>query len=418
MINVDISNIWGAMSLPDLLKVEAELGQAHRNLLDAQGNYRVKLPGAQDPMTQRILETGRRIRENSRILVVLGLDSGCRCAQGLVELLQGADRNLTCREEELQILFGGKYLSSRRWNSLLRQLEGKDFSVCVAARKEPAVETAAALRSLRWVLERRYGTDDAQKRIYAVTGDSGTLRTMAREEGWLHFEMAEDLAGGFDAFSPAVLLTLAAAGLDVQAYLQGAGEMGEQCSLLSYENPLWLYTGTRKALVSRGKCIELLRYPEPDFRELAHWWRDMTARAEGCGNGLFPACGSFGMEESGLDRLVCRGEKNLFETLVCFDAPQQQVTIREDARNTDELNSLAGCGLEQLREDTCRRTVEAQSDEGVSVICIEAGALTEASLGALLWLFAMSSLLWAGSGEELSGGDAWEKHLSALKGNG
>ena len=106
MINVDISNIWGAMSLPDLLKVEAELGQAHRNLLDPQGKYRVKLPGAQDPLTQRILETGRRIRENSRVLVVLGLDSGCRCAQGLVELLQGADRNLTCREEELQILFG------------------------------------------------------------------------------------------------------------------------------------------------------------------------------------------------------------------------------------------------------------------------------------------------------------------------
>ena len=33
MITVDISNVWGQLSLPDLLSVEAEIAEAHKALL-------------------------------------------------------------------------------------------------------------------------------------------------------------------------------------------------------------------------------------------------------------------------------------------------------------------------------------------------------------------------------------------------
>jgi hypothetical protein len=34
MITVDISNVWGQLSLPDLLSVEAEIAEAHKALLE------------------------------------------------------------------------------------------------------------------------------------------------------------------------------------------------------------------------------------------------------------------------------------------------------------------------------------------------------------------------------------------------
>ena len=418
MINVDISNIWGAMSLPDLLQVEPLLGQAHRSLLDQEGNFLVKLPCDQDALTQRIQAAAREIREKSQVLVVLGLEGGCGCARGLVELLQGEERNILCREGDLQILFAGKHLSSRRWNALMRQLEGKAFCVCAAAQGEMAVETAAALRSLRWILERRYGTDGARERIYAVTGETGTLEAMAREEGWTLFETSGDLTGGFEAFSPVVLLTLEAAGLDAGAYLQGAREMMEQCGLLSYENPLWLYAGTCRAMFNKGMTLELLRYPEPDFRELALWRQDLEARRGS--TSLFGVCGAFGAGEAGLDRLVCGGEYPLFETLVRFETPGQQVTLAEDARNADGLNALTGKGMETIRDTVAQATLEEQADTGVGVICVDGGELSEGTLGALMWFFAMSSRLRDGLSADrdgdVPGADAWRRHMSALAG--
>ena len=37
MINVDISNIWGGISLPDLLSIEGEIAAAHMLLTERTG---------------------------------------------------------------------------------------------------------------------------------------------------------------------------------------------------------------------------------------------------------------------------------------------------------------------------------------------------------------------------------------------
>ena len=37
MIKVDISNVWGQISLPDLLAVEQEVAAAHQTLADGTG---------------------------------------------------------------------------------------------------------------------------------------------------------------------------------------------------------------------------------------------------------------------------------------------------------------------------------------------------------------------------------------------
>ena len=233
MINVDISGVWGAMSLPDLLGAEARIHGAHRKLLDETGSFRMGLPGEK---TLSAIETAaEKIRRESDILVVLGMGPECRCARGALELLQGQNRNDGRAKGDPKILFAGEDFSSHRWSGVVKSLEGKDFSLCLLPGEKESPETLVALRSLKWTLERRYGTDGAKDRIYAPEGN-GVLARMCREEGWICIDGPS--AG---VFTPGMLLVLAAAGLNVKELLNGVRELRNQCSLLSYENPLWLY---------------------------------------------------------------------------------------------------------------------------------------------------------------------------------
>ncbi len=61
----------------------------------------------------------------------------------------------------------------------------KDFSVVFISKSGTTTEPAIATRALRWMLERKYGTDGAKSRIFAITDPcKGALRQMAMEEGW------------------------------------------------------------------------------------------------------------------------------------------------------------------------------------------------------------------------------------------
>ena len=79
MIKVDISNIWGELSLTDLLSIEAEISAAHSAVMEGTGagsEYLgwLELPDrAPTAEHMRILAAGQRIRENSDVLVVVGI---------------------------------------------------------------------------------------------------------------------------------------------------------------------------------------------------------------------------------------------------------------------------------------------------------------------------------------------------------
>lgn len=389
MVEVDSSNVWGAISLPDLLGVEGNLSAAHRALLDSEGRFRAVVPEETDPEVLRILKTAEKIREENDVLVVLGAQAECLCARGVTELIPGREKNPKGKESLPEILFAGSDFSSRQWNRLMKQLEGKRFSLCVLAGREAQLETLVALRILKWTLERRYGTDGARERIFAAA--EGNFARMAREEGWCLFEKTD--RDVFGPFRPGVLLVLAAAGLDIGAFLRGGRELLAQCSLLSYDNPLWLYAGSRYALCRRGKNKELLYGFETDFRRLADWWQTMTAREDA--NGPFPV-GAV----SGGAQLPQGSREDAFVTLVSFSSPEKKVRILEDARDIDGLNALAGRTLEELQEIRRQTLTEAAADAGTGVIGICFETVKEETLGALTCFFSLSARLSAGiSGE-------------------
>lgn len=366
MIQVDISNIWGELSLRDLLGLERAVFQAHLSLGEDFSPARFTAPETLD----RLLAAAQRIREESEVLVVIGGDEG---AQGILELLQGSHRNLLREEGEPQIFFTGKDFSTRAWNELQRLIDGKDFSLCVIGGSQ---ESAIAFRNLKWRLERRYGTDEARQRIFAATANDAPLHQMAREAGWETFVIPEHA----DVLSPAGLLPLAVAGIDIRALLRGAEEAAKEFDLRSYENPVWLYTAARHLLGGKGLALELLRTGEPDFSRLGSWWQQLFAGVRG----LFPACVGFtGMQPGG----------RFLETIVRFDPPEQKAALCAAVKDLDGLNHLSGSTLDQIEESAFQSLLEAHTDLGLPLITIDCGALNTEVLGQLLWFFLLSTTL-------------------------
>ena len=398
MITVDISNIWGELSLPELLQAEKEVFDAHMMLTDGNGAGSDFLGWLELPVKEeteeirRIREAAKAIRENSDVFVVIGIGGSYLGPRAAIELLQGCNRNLGKGKGDPQILFAGNTLSTRGWNELVKLLEGKDFSIAIISKSGTTTEPAIATRALRWMLERKYGTDGAKKRTYAITDpENGALRQMAEEEGWETFVIPADVGGRFSVLTAVGLLPMAVAGIDPMEVMQGAWEAKQEYDQRSFENPVWLYVAIRNMMYRKGKVIELLTSFEPGFKMMGGWWQQLFGESEGKdGKGIFPVYAEFTPDLHSLGQMIQQGQRNLFETMLRFDPPEHTYIIASDYKNLDGLNYLEGKTLDFVDEQAYRGTLAAHVDGGVPVITVELGELNAAKLGELFYFFELS----------------------------
>ncbi len=393
LIKVDISNVWGELALPDLLSMEKEVSAAHQTLMEGSGAGSDFLGWLNLPTREasaeilRIEQAAAQIRESSDVFVVIGIGGSYLGPRAAIELLQGCNHNIGKGKGDPQIFFAGNGLSTRAWNELQRLLEGKDFSIAIISKSGTTTEPAIATRALRWMLERKYGTDGAKKRIYAITDPcKGALRQMASEEGWETFVIPPDVGGRYSVLTPVGLLPMAVAGIDIRRVLSGAADAKDAYDLRSFENPAWLYAAVRNLLYRRGKAMEIFESFEPGFKMFGGWWQQLFGESEGKdGKGIFPVTAEFTADLHSLGQMIQQGERNIFETMVRFAPPDLRATIGSDWKNLDGLNYLEGKTLDFVDEKAFLGTLAAHVDGGVPVITMDMGVLDDTKLGEMFY---------------------------------
>ncbi len=398
MIKVDISNIWGQLTLNDLLATEKEVFDAHKTLTEGTGEGNdflgwLNLPVA-EPTEEicRIRAAAKRIREDSDVFVVIGIGGSYLGPRAAIELMQGCNHNMGKGKGNPQIYYAGNTLSTRAWNELVRLLEGKDFSIAIISKSGTTTEPAIATRALRSLLEQKYGAEGAKKRTYAITDPvKGALRQMATEEGWETFVIPANVGGRYSVLTAVGLLPLAVAGIDPMELMAGAYKAKQEYDLRSFENPVWLYAAARNLLYRKGKAIEILESFEPGFRMMGGWWQQLFGESEGKdGKGIFPVSAEFTPDLHSLGQMIQQGERNIFETMVRFDAPEALLTIGGDEKNLDGLNYLEGKTLDFVDEQAFLGTLAAHVDGNVPVITMDMGELNNEKLGEMFYFFELA----------------------------
>ena len=428
MIKVDLTNIQSFLRLPyeAALSPRLKIAHSHLQLGDGMGGEFtgwVHLPRDYDRAEYgRIKAAAQKIQGDSQALVVIGIGGSYLGARGVIECLCSPNYNLK-KKNTPNIYFIGNGLSSEALTEAMELVEGVDFSVNVISKSGTTTEPAVAFRFFRELLEKRYGKEEAARRIYATTdAHKGALKSLADANGYESFVVPDNIGGRYSVLTAVGLLPIAAAGIDIDALMAGAQEMMEACAAGSIEhNPAWHYAGARYELYRMGRKIEILAAYEPSFRFMAEWWKQLYGESEGKENkGLFPASVEFTADLHSMGQYIQQGERHLFETVVRFGPSARQQEVPFDEGNGDGLNFLAGKSMDFIARQAMDGTLLAHVEGGVPNIIVETGSNDAHTLGGLIYFFeyacGLSGYLLDVNPFDQPGVEAYKKNMFALLG--
>ena len=426
-ISFDYSNALSFMNQSEVDNLSEFVKAAHTMLHEKKGpgsDYLgwVNLPTDYDKDEfSRIKQAAERIRSNSKALIVIGIGGSYLGARAAIEALTHSFHNQM--DDKTEIYFAGQNISATYVTQLLDLIKDKDISVNVISKSGTTTEPAIAFRIFRDYLEKKYGKEEAKKRIYATTDRAkGALKTLADEEGYETFVIPDDVGGRYSVLTAVGLLPIAVAGLNIDQMMEGAAAAAEKYNNQDLAtNQSYQYAAVRNALYRKGKSIELLVNYEPSLHYVSEWWKQLFGESEGKDQkGLFPASVDFTTDLHSMGQYVQEGRRDLIETVVTVKEPKMDITIEEEASNLDGLNYLAGKTMDYVNKNAFQGTVLAHVDGGVPNLSVELDQLNEFTFGEMVYFFekacGISGLLMGVNPFDQPGVEAYKKNMFALLG--
>lgn len=423
-LKVNIDNAKEFVDPKAYAEIDREIIEAHNTLHNQSGLGNeflgwVDLPNNYDKEEfDRIIKSARAIREQSDVLLVIGIGGSYLGAKAAIEYL----RKHFSKEKELEIIFVGHHISSDYMFELQEYLEDKRFSINVISKSGTTTEPALAFRMFKKILEEKVGEEEAQKRIYATTDkERGALRELAEQKGYETFVVPDDVGGRYSVLTAVGLLPIAASGIDVIKMMKGAQDAYDELLDPTLQNQAYLYAKMRNLLYRSGKKVELLVNYEPALFYVGEWWKQLFGESEGKDHlGIFPASASFSTDLHSLGQYIQDGERHLFETVLHVKSTRHQLVVEKDDANLDGLNYLAGKSIEAVNEQAFLGTLLAHTDGGVPNIIIEIDEISPYSFGYLVYFFekacAISGYVLGVNPFNQPGVEAYKKNMFALLG--
>jgi len=372
----------------------------------------------------RIQAAAQRIRSQSEVLVVIGIGGSYLGAKAAIEFCGHSFHNNIARHhlQTPEVYFAGTQLSGAYLTHLLEVIGDRDFSVNVISKSGTTTEPAIAFRIFKQKLEEKYGVSGAQARIYATTDPSrGALKTLADQQGYETFVVPDDVGGRFSVLTAVGLLPIAAAGIDIEALMQGASDARTAYQKPFAENDCYQYAAVRNILLRKGKDIELLVNYEPRCHYIAEWWKQLYGESEGKeGKGIFPASVDFTADLHSMGQYIQDGRRSLFETVLEIEQPEADITMFHTDNDLDGLNYLAGKSLDYINKKAAEGTRMAHTDGGVPNLLIRLPDASPHALGQLFYFFekacAVSGYVLGVNPFDQPGVEAYKRNMFALLG--
>ena len=371
----------------------------------------------------RIKEAAQKIQDRCDALVVIGIGGSYLGAKAVISALTSPFYNEEPRSvrKAPKIYFAGQNISGKYLENLLALLKDQEVCVNVISKSGTTTEPAMAFRFFKKFLEEKYGKDGARERIFVTTDAAkGALKFMADEEGYETFVIPDDIGGRYSVYTAVGLLPIAAAGIDIDALMDGAKSGYEDYNKPKFEkNPCFQYALYRNVLYTRGKHIEILVDYDPSLEYLAEWWKQLFGESDGKdGKGLFPASVHFSTDLHSLGQMIQDGPKNHFETVIVIEDDQSVIKVFRDEKNLEGLNYLTGWEIDAVNEKAFIGTLLAHVDGGVPNGIIQLKKLDAFHIGKLIYFFekacGINGYLLGVNPFDQPGVEAYKKNMFAL----
>jgi glucose-6-phosphate isomerase len=428
-IRLAIENIKPFITDEEIEELQGEVKSLHEEMEKGRGPGSDYLGWLHLPSTiseesiKEIEDSAEYIKTNSDVFISIGIGGSYLGLKATVEFVDHSFRNQLPREKRKapEVFFAGQNISSDYLSDLLDLIEDKRVSINVISKSGTTLEPAITFRILRDFLEKRYGKEEARKRIF-VTTDSvkGTLKRLSDLEGYKTFAIPDDVGGRYSVLTPVGLLPIAVSGIDIRGIIEGARAFEELTQGPEVRsNPSYLYAVVRNLLYRKGKSIEILSSFHPSLHYVSEWWKQLSGESEGkVGKGIYPASLDLTTDLHSMGQWVQQGARIIFETFLVVERSNREVNIPRLEDDDDGLNYIAGKTLEHVNDKAYRGTALAHTEGGVPNMTITIAERSPAALGGLFYFFeraiAMSGRLLGVNPFDQPGVETYKRNMFSL----
>ena len=373
----------------------------------------------------RIKKAAAKIQSDSEVLLVIGIGGSYLGARAAIEFLRHSFYNSVSKEirKTPEIYFVGNSISSTYIKHLIDVIGDRDFSINMISKSGTTTEPAIAFRVFKEMMEKKYGKEEAAKRIYATTDRAkGSLKGLATEEGYESFVVPDDVGGRFSVLTAVGLLPIAVSGADIDKLMEGAAEGRRLALETEYEkNDALLYAAIRNILLRKGKSVEILANYEPSVHYVSEWWKQLYGESEGKDQkGIFPASVDLTTDLHSMGQLIQDGARIMFETVINIEKSREEIIINEEPVDLDGLNYLAGKSVDFVNKSAMNGTILAHTDGQVPNLMVNVPEVNEYYLGELFYFFefacGVSGYLLGVNPFNQPGVESYKKNMFALLG--
>ena len=373
----------------------------------------------------RIKKAAAKIQSDSEVLLVIGIGGSYLGARAAIEFLRHSFYNSVSKEirKTPEIYFVGNSISSTYIKHLIDVIGDRDFSINMISKSGTTTEPAIAFRVFKEMMEKKYGKEEAAKRIYATTDRAkGSLKGLATEEGYESFVVPDDVGGRFSVLTAVGLLPIAVSGADIDKLMEGAAEGRRLALETEYEkNDALLYAAIRNILLRKGKSVEILANYEPSVHYVSEWWKQLYGESEGKDQkGIFPASVDLTTDLHSMGQFIQDGARIMFETVINIEKSREEIIINEEPVDLDGLNYLAGKSVDFVNKSAMNGTILAHTDGQVPNLMVNVPEVNEYYLVELFYFFefacGVSGYLLGVNPFNQPGVESYKKNMFALLG--
>ncbi len=373
----------------------------------------------------RIKAAAKKIQSDSEVLVVIGIGGSYLGARAAIDFLRHGFYNNVSKEirKTPEIYYAGNSISPAYLKGLLDVVGDRDFSVNIISKSGTTTEPAIAFRIFKEKLEKKYGKEEAAKRIYATTDKAkGALKNLATEEGYESFVVPDDVGGRFSVLTAVGLLPIAVSGADIDKLMEGAASGREKALNNTFEdNDAVKYAAIRNILLRKGKAIEITANYEPSLHYFGEWWKQLYGESEGKDQkGIFPAAVDLTTDLHSMGQFIQDGSRLMFETVVNIEKTDADIVIQEEADDLDGLNYLAGKDMDFVNKSAMNGTILAHTDGNVPNLMVNVPEQNEFYLGELFYMYefacGVSGYILGVNPFNQPGVESYKKNMFALLG--
>lgn len=373
-----IMDIKISLKNTDITRTEIdEKKQPANSALDSLWSGRLDMTGwVQAPLKQDkeeldyILNVADIVKSEAELMVVIGIGGSYMSAKAAIEALPKA-------EDGIDVRFAGINFCSPYHRELMNEMSRKETVLCVVSKSGNTMEIRAAFDIFRDLMEKKYGSREAAAgRIITITDKhSGALREETDREGYVSFEIPGNIGGRYSAMTPAGLLPMAVAGIDIRALIEGEKAAA---SSPEWDRNATDYAIARMLMMEKGKQVETIEFYDPRLTFLGEWMKQLYGESEGKeGKGLFPVTLNFSTDLHSMGQFLQQGSQVFFETVIVVDEYEEEITIPS--------GPLAGKTLEDLNRAAFQGVAEAHRQAGIQVIELRIPKLDAYHYGQLLY---------------------------------